>query len=252
MYDFANVPKRISTIQKSHRMQLRAREGETMADWSCPTCHAQIAASEDKCFCGGERPDQQARHDKVIARGTDQNEDEAILEEVRKRKERARRSGVITSAFKLYRDHFPYYDAWATNCPHRLHPEVKIRNLMGTELGRFKLCPIEATIRGHSYVFTFRQRSIGLPDGDEFTIGNLDVNFQGQRVMTIDCKRSDDTYSGRTWYTNDVSAFIEGPWIDELNSVFADVTRLHEEDLQNREEQDKKDEIANLKKNFGL
>lgn len=70
--------------------------------------------------------------------------------------------------------------------------------------------------------------------------------------MTIDCGCSDDEYTGRTWYTNDVSAFIEGPWIDELNSIFADVTHLHEEDRKRSGEQDKKEEIANLKKNFDL
>jgi hypothetical protein len=245
-----------------------------MTDWNCPSCHAQIAASEDKCFCGEERPchhdaistlkkgdngDQQARHDEVMASGaassevgTNQNEEQRILEEVKKRKERARRSGVITSAFKLYRDDFPYYDAWATNCPRLLHPEVTVSNIMGNKLGIYRFCPIEATIRGHSYVFTFRQRTIPLPDGEEFTIGNLDVNFQGQRVMTIDCGCSDEEYTGRTWYTNDVSAFIEGPWIDELNSIFADVKHLHEEDRKRRGEQDKKEEIANLKKNFDL
>ncbi len=70
--------------------------------------------------------------------------------------------------------------------------------------------------------------------------------------MTIDCGCDRDEYSGRTWYTGDVSAFIEGPWISELNSVFADVTHLHEaQDKQNRE-QSKKEEMEKLKRNFGL
>jgi len=36
------------------------RGSEPMADWICPSCHAQIAASEDRCWCGAERPPQEA------------------------------------------------------------------------------------------------------------------------------------------------------------------------------------------------
>ena len=27
-----------------------------MTDWICPSCDAQVSASEDKCFCGADRP----------------------------------------------------------------------------------------------------------------------------------------------------------------------------------------------------
>jgi hypothetical protein len=27
-----------------------------MTEWICPSCDARVAASEDKCFCGAERP----------------------------------------------------------------------------------------------------------------------------------------------------------------------------------------------------
>lgn len=181
-----------------------------------------------------------------------QSEEQRILEEVKKRKERARQSGVITSAFTLYRRNLPHYDAWATNCPHLLHPGVKVTNKTRTGTPRESVERIEATIRGNSYVFTFRESTTYMPDGEPYTFGYLDVDFEGQRVMTIDCGCNDEEYVGRTWYTGDVSAFVEGPWIDELNSVFTEVTHLHEENNKRSNEKSKKEEVEKLRRNFGL
>jgi hypothetical protein len=151
-----------------------------------------------------------------------QNDEQRVIEEVKKRKQRAWQSGVVTSAFKLYRDNLPYYDAWATNCPHVLHPQIRVTNKTRTRGGSESSERIDAIILGNSYVFTFRESTTYLPDGESFTNGHLDVDFQGQRVMTIDCGCEVDRYTGREWSARDVSAFIEGPWITELNSVFAD------------------------------
>jgi len=181
-----------------------------------------------------------------------QSEEQRIMEEVKKRKERARQSGVITSAFKLYRDNLRYYEAWATNCPDVVHPEIKVTKTVKASgpSGSDELR--DATIRGHDYFFKFRERSTCLPDGELFVHGYLEVDFQGQRVMTIDCGCDRDEYMGSTWYTGDVSAFIEGPWMHELNSVFVEVTHLHEEYDKRRKEQYKYEEVEKLKKNFGL
>jgi hypothetical protein len=177
-----------------------------------------------------------------------QSEEQRILEEVKKRKERARQTGAITSAFNLYRDELRHYDAWAKNCPHLLHPEIEVTQKLQASGPSASDELIDATIRGNDYFFKFRERSTYLPDHELYVHGYLDVDFQGQRVMTIDCGTDDDGH----WYTGDVSAFIEGPWIDELNAVFADVRRLHQEDNKLLQEQRRKEEIEKLKKNFGL
>ena len=59
-------------------------------------------------------------------------------------------------------------------------------------------------------------------------VPSLDVDFQGQRVMTIDCNCRDDRYAGRIWSTEDVSGFIEGPWVAEQYAAFAEVSHLEE------------------------
>lgn len=181
-----------------------------------------------------------------------QGEERQILAEVNRRKERARQSGVIVSAFTLYERDLPYYDAWAKNCPELVHPAIKVTNKTEEGIGNESTKRIEALIRGNSYVFTFRETTTFMPDGEEFTQGYLDVDFQGQRVMTIDCSCRDDRYAGRIWSTEDVSGFIEGPWIAELNTVFAEVSHLEEARNKLAQERSKKAELEKLKRNFGL
>lgn len=181
-----------------------------------------------------------------------QGEEQQILAEVTRRKERARQSGVVASAFALYDKNLPYYDAWAKNCPELVHPSIKVTNKTEEGSRNESTKRIEALIQGNSYVFTFRQTTTFMPDGEEFTRGYLDVDFQGQRVMTIDCSCQDDRYAGRIWSTKDVSGFIEGPWVAELNAVFAEVSRLGEARNELAQEQAKKEELEKLKRNFGL
>ena len=180
-----------------------------------------------------------------------QGEEQYILAEVKRRKERALKSGVVANAFNLYQRDLPYYDSWARNCPHLLHPGIKVANKTRTSAQNESVERIEATIRASKYVFTFRQKTMSMPDR-ELTYGFLDVDFQGQRVMTIDCTCEDDQYAGRIWRPSDVSAFIEGPWVDELNVIFAEVARLHDEDSKRKQDRAKKAELEKLKKGFGL
>ena len=180
------------------------------------------------------------------------NEEARILEEVERRKQRARKSGVITSAFNLFRNDLLHYEAWIRNSPDLVHPEIRINDKSRTVTRGEWSDRIEATIRGNRYVFTFREITTSMPDGEPFTYGHLHVDFQGRKVMAIDCTCEEDESAGRIWTPGDVSAFIEGLWVDELNFVFADVTRLHEERNRRAQEEAKKQELTNLKKNFGL
>lgn len=183
---------------------------------------------------------------------TSKSEEERILEEVKRLQQRARESGIITSVFKLSRENLPYYDAWATNCPEVLHPQIQVIDKTEARSRRESSNRIDAVIRGNNYVFTFSESTTTMPDGEPYTTGSLDVDFQGQRVMTIDCECEFEQYMGSTWHTRDVSAFIEGPWIAELNSVFTEVTRLHTERQRLAQEQAKKEKLEKIKKNFGL
>jgi hypothetical protein len=180
------------------------------------------------------------------------NEEAHILKEVERRKERARQSGVIISAFSLFRNDLRHYEAWIKNCPELVHPEIRINDKSRTGIRGDWSERIEATIRGKRYVFTFREITTSMPDGEPFTYGRLNLDFQGQKVMAIDCTCEEDDSEARTWTPGDVSAFIEGLWVEELNFVFADVIQLHQARNRRAQEETRKQELADLKKNFGL
>jgi hypothetical protein len=78
------------------------------------------------------------------------------------------------------------------------------------------------------------------------------VEFDGRRVVTIDLKGHDDSDAGRFWEPADVSAFLEGPWIVELNTVYAEIAALQEKRNAQQQEESKKKNLHDLKNNFGL
>jgi hypothetical protein len=194
---------------------------------------------------GARRPAAKTVDDEVVM----QSEEERIRQEVQRRKERAKRSGIITSTFGLYKDTLHYSDTESRSCP---HPQITVTKKTETRDRSGDCERIEATIQGHSYIFTFRESTTVMPDGEPFTTGDLGVDFQGRRVMTIDCGCEDERYVGRAWYARDVSAFIEGPWVDELNFVFAYLTAMREERAKESREEAKKRDLEKLKRNFGL
>jgi hypothetical protein len=49
-----------------------------------------------------------------------------------------------------------------------------------------------------------------------------------------------------------VSAFLEGPWIVELNTVYAEIAALQEKRNAQQQEESKKKNLHDLKNNFGL
>jgi hypothetical protein len=180
-----------------------------------------------------------------------ESDEQRIRAEVNRRKQRAREVGIITSTWELNHD-LPFYDAWAVNCPQYVHPAIRVTAKTETRNSNERVKRIEATIRGMGYAFVFREREYTMPDGELYKSGYLDVEFQGHRVMTVDCDCEDNEYAGEIWHPGDVSAFIEGPWVPELNSIFADVAKVREEQNRMRQEAAKKEELKKLKKDFGL
>ena len=180
-----------------------------------------------------------------------QNEEQRIVDEVKRRKQRAWQSGVVKGAFDLYRENLRYYDAWATNCPHLIHPQIKITNKTKTTSKDGSSERIEATILGNAYVFTFSESSMYMEDGVIIS-GHLDVEFNGELVMRIDCMHRDERYAGTSWEPMDVSVFLEGLWVADLTSVFADIKYSQEQRNEQAKRESKQRELDNLKKNFGL
>ncbi len=183
--------------------------------------------------------------------GVPESDEQRLRGEVSRRKQRAREVGIITSAWELNHD-LRFYHAWAVNCPEYVHPAIRVTAQTETADSNGRAKRIEATIQGNAYSFVFREREDTMDDGERYRRGHLDVEFQGHRVMTVDCDYEDNQYAGGIWHTRDVSAFIEGPWVPELNSIFAEVSKVRAEQKRVRQEAAKKEELRKLKKDFGL
>jgi hypothetical protein len=180
-----------------------------------------------------------------------QSEEQRILEEVKRRKQRAWQSGVVKGAFDLYRENLRYYDAGPANYPRQIHPQISVTNKTKTTENRESSERIEATIRGNAYVFVFHESTMYMEDG-VITSGHLNVEYQGQLVMRIDCRCEDDRYAGPSWSPMDVSVFLEGPWVADITTVSADIKYSQEQRNEQYRRESKQQELDNLKKNFGL
>ena len=181
-----------------------------------------------------------------------QSDERRIVEEVKRRKQRAWQSGVVKGAFDLYRENLRFYDAWTTNCPHLIHPQIRVTNKTKTTGTRESSERTEATILGRAYVFVFQESTMCMEDGEILTSGHLDVECAGQLVMRIDCRCDDDRYAGRLWSPMDVSAFLEGPWVADITAVSAEIKYSQEQRNEQARRNSKQEELDNLKKNFGL
>ena len=183
---------------------------------------------------------------------TAEQDERRIRAEVARRKQRATDLGIAKSAWELNHD-LPRYSAWAVNCPEIVHPNIKVLGVAETagewgERGK----RVEAKIRENVYAFTFRERDIESFGGEPCKSGNLDVEIQGHRVMTVDCHYSYDQYAGETWTPGDVSAFLEGPWVFELNSVYSEVSEMHRALAVRNRDAARQEELRRLKRDFGI
>lgn len=179
------------------------------------------------------------------------SEEEYIREEVRRRKERARQSGIVDAAFGLFFGHFRHYDSWAKNCPELLHSDIAVTNHTSTKERWDEIERIEVRIRGKEYVFTFREHTV---DADDrvFYAAKLHLEFQAREVMTLEWFREVDEFDHTSWRIHEVSAFIEGPWLGDLMNVFTEIKTKEDARKKIHQEQSKKSELEKLKRNFGL
>ena len=172
--------------------------------------------------------------------------EESIRKGVQRRKERAEKLGIITSAFKLYVDALRYCDAGSGSRP---CPAIRVTKRTKEKTSYKSIERVEATVQGYPYAFTFRER---MPDEMDHRFAELDVDFQDRRVMTVCCSAHDEPFSKGPWRPLDVSAFIDGPWVKPLNSAYAEFAALREVREKQQRDQATRKELEKLKKDFGL
>jgi hypothetical protein len=102
------------------------------------------------------------------------------------------------------------------------------------------------------YTFAFRESSNVMPDSEVWTSGHLEIKSEGSQLLEIYCVAEDDRYMGTTWSVSDVTAFIEGVWVEEINRFAQQVFSLAGQKSARSREDSKQRELEKLKNRFGL
>ena len=110
---------------------------------------------------------------------------------------------------------------------------------------------VEITINENIYVFNFKQNGISMKDGDYCTLGDLHLIHSDRKIFGIHLHLDCDRYFSN-WITGDITAFIDGFWIEE----FRDLHEMFCEDRmelcnRNRNEDEIK-KTKQLKSDFGI
>lgn len=179
-------------------------------------------------------------------------EEEQIRVEVEKRKQRARDLKIIDNVFKLYREHLRYLKE-DFNHERNCMPKSVIKVVVSSSRSRGDVVEQrEIFLDDKAYSFGFRESRSIMPDGEEWRSARLEVRSAERSLLEIYCIAEEDEYMGTTWKVSDVTAFIEGPWVDEVNGFAQQVFSLAGQRSAKRQGENKQRELDDLKKKFGL
>ena len=183
----------------------------------------------------------------------DQNE---IANEIARRKQRAKDLKLRELLWKLYGSFFQYYSHTLEKDPDTIHPEI--RESLSIERGshrftfggtKYELICKEGKVERDSY------GSRSWEDEIETTPLTLSLSVNGDRVFEFEMRKTVQyTRDAPLFheYMGEVTAFIEGPWIEVLPNMVEALTQHRKAawDRQNapRGEQKLKEDM----KHFGL
>jgi hypothetical protein len=176
-------------------------------------------------------------------------EEERILAEVAKRRERAKELGLF-SLLPLFRDHLEFLKDGSN--PERLPNTVTDVKVTDIESGRDSVHMREICFAENSYAFIFKCHDGVDPSGDSYITGHLLLNKEGQTLLDLYCLGEDQEWVGRVWKPFRVDAFIEGPWVQEVKNFEQGVVSLSDQRQAQSQAERTKKELEDLKNKFGL
>ena len=182
-------------------------------------------------------------------------EEDRILAEVDKRKDRAADLGIEELVSKVYKE-IEHYPSWMNDKDHRVEIAPSITSAIdpGRENRDSKSWKrVKIVLKEKEYIFAFEEHGIDLPDGDYQTHGILELYTSDKKVAAINMARSDDEYSTE-WSPFDTKAFIEGPWIKDFKALRAWIEKKDKRQTEDFNKQSKYGFRSNeeLKKDFGI
>jgi hypothetical protein len=175
------------------------------------------------------------------------NEEARIKEAIEERKKRARSVGIVDNVFKLYRQHLrdlrEDYD---------LHSMPKSVTNISYTPSKF-MSPETVAVTRDEVVYTFswgEHDSIAPGSHDKY--GTLDLAKDGTLLLQLQCHGEYHDYTGVEWKVYDIGAFLEGPWVEDINKFYRQASSLQGQRMAEAHKNNKRDETEDIKKKFGL
>jgi hypothetical protein len=141
------------------------------------------------------------------------SEEERILAEVERRRNRAKEFGLF-DLLTQFRDHLEFLEDGPNH--ERLPKYVTDVKAVGTKLGKDAIKVREICFSSRSYIFSFRERYDTFDSGDVFLAGHLMLIREGQTLLDLSYSGEVELYLGAVWRPREVEAFIEGDWVQDI------------------------------------
>jgi hypothetical protein len=173
----------------------------------------------------------------------------SIKQAIEERKARAKSLGIVDAVFKLYREHFRFlkdqFDYERDSLPTSL---TKVSSAGGSSGGPQM---VTLTINDIMNSFDWNERDRYVPGGDN-KFGTLDFRRGNEVLLQLKCTGDYKEYIGIEWSVYDVGAFLEGPWVEEINKLWRQVSNIQAKKAAEARKTRENDELQDLKKKFGL
>jgi len=186
-------------------------------------------------------------------------EPEEVRAEIERLKNRAKDLNIREVLWSLYNSHFRHYEAWMREDPQLVYPGIN-----GTVKVSAK--EVQFSTGQTTYQITYKEgppyeseRIHGPGPGEFFeeqsVPATLSLRIDNQKVFKFElCTRTRSTEYGPSWDNplGEVTRFIDGLWVSELNDLLAKII-VHEEGVRSERAAPRKArELEELKKRFGL
>lgn len=172
-----------------------------------------------------------------------------IYRQVQSRIRRAEELRIRETLWPLYQESFRSYPTWLKNCPEYIYPGI-------TDPIEVARDQVQLTINGKRYLFDYKERNSLLPDDYDTVIGTLALSVSDQLVFKFDIfiTLPEEWYDTRKHSFSQIDAFVEGPWITELEELFPKIKAHQQKTMEMRRKQEREDpkKLEDLRRRFGL
>jgi hypothetical protein len=184
------------------------------------------------------------------------NQEQEIRAEVERRKRRAHEVGIVKSVFRLFHERVGDFTPNTDYREYQLPDSV--RNVVVTMSGKTgKSVEIFFEERSYKFISEITAWPDPTSEGGETIRSKLRLRGDGKLLLELECSRTTPIFGreyiyGRDLRVDEVSAFVEGPWMQEINDFAGKIFAAEDMQEAKMREEQKQRELQEMKKRFGL